>query len=691
MVDNTVRAAQAAVVESLRRQFSSSGQVPDAGLPVPVLRSWARCQRLGLDMGERVRPPSTTRGDLMVARERSAALLAHASGVMEHLHEQIRSSGSMVLLADASGMILHGIGDPAFVDRASRVVLQAGANWSECERGTNAIGASLIERAPVEVLGAEHYLDCNGVLTCSAAPIFDWRGELLGALDISGDHRSHQPHTLGLARMGVRLVERRLFESEHARHALLSFHPRPEGVGGLQEGLLAIDPDGEIVAADRQARALLGVDERRVAGLGNFSNLFRGGFGTLIGRAARDPAALVELELRSGARVHVRVRVSPAWQVGAQSAPVGTARVAAAPDPSRSARQRVTLETLSTGDPGLQFALDRCARIVGRNIPILIQGESGSGKELLARACHNSGPRADGPFVAVNCAAIPENLIESELFGYVGGAFTGARKEGAVGRIQQAHGGTLFLDEIGDMPLAMQARLLRVLQERCVQPVGAGSAVPVDIALLCATHRQLGEQVKAGRFREDLYYRVNGLSVQLPPLRARSDLQRIVRRLLDGSSHHPAPTGVEAAPETMAILAAYPWPGNIRQLQNVLEVALALLDEGETRILPLHLPEEVLQAAGEASPYSTASHSVPPRSGSLHSVSSLSPLPLSEREARPARLADDPDLLPLRRARALDDDAIRAAIARFDGNLSAAARHLGVARNTLYRRMGRPF
>jgi len=676
MVDNTVHAAQAAVIESLRRQFSASGQVPDAGLPVPVLRSWARCQRLGLDMGERVRPPSTTRGDLMVARERSAALLAHASGVMEHLHEQIRSSGSMVLLADASGMILHGIGDPAFVDRASRVVLQAGANWSECERGTNAIGAALIERAPVEVLGAEHYLDCNGVLTCSAAPIFDWRGELLGALDISGDHRSHQPHTLGLARMGVRLVERRLFESEHARHALLSFHPRPEGVGGLQEGLLAIDADGEIVAADRQARALLGTDERRAVGLGNFSNLFRGGFGTLIGRVSRDPAALIELELRSGARVHVRVRVSPAWQVGVHAAPAGPARVVAAPDPSRSARGGVTLETLSTGDPALQFALDRCARIVGRSIPILIQGESGSGKELLARACHNSGPRADGPFVAVNCAAIPENLIESELFGYVGGAFTGARKEGAIGRIQQAHGGTLFLDEIGDMPLAMQARLLRVLQERCVQPVGAGTAVPVDIALLCATHRQLGEQVKAGRFREDLYYRVNGLSVQLPPLRARSDLQRIVRRLLDGSSHHPEPARIDLAPETMAILAAYPWPGNIRQLQNVLEVALALLDEGETSILPLHLPEEVLQAAGEA----------PPRS-----ASPLSPTPLSERVARPVRLADDPELFPLRRARALDDEAIRAAIARFDGNLSAAARHLGVARNTLYRRMGRTF
>jgi transcriptional regulator of acetoin/glycerol metabolism len=668
MGDDPTRVAQAVAIETLRQQFSASGQIAEVGLPTPVLRSWVRCQRLGLDMGERARPPSTTRGDLMVARERSAALLAHASGVMEHLHEQIRASGSMVLLADASGLILHGIGDPAFVDRANRVALQPGANWSECERGTNAIGATLVERAAVEVFGAEHYLDCNGVLTCSAAPIVDWRGELLGALDISGDHRSHQPHTLGLARMGVRLVERRLFESEHARHALLSFHPRPEGVGGLQEGLLAIDPDGEIVAADRQARALLGIEDRRITRLGAYSSLFRSGFGSLIGRAARDPAALVELELRAGARIHARVRVSPAWQVGAQPAQAGAARVAAAPDPSRSARRRVTLETLSTGDPALQFALDRCARIVGRNIPILIQGESGSGKELLARACHNSGPRAEGPFVAVNCAAIPENLIESELFGYVGGAFTGARKEGAIGRIQQAHGGTLFLDEIGDMPLAMQARLLRVLQERCVQPVGASSAVPVDTALLCATHRMLGEQVRAGRFREDLYYRVNGLAVQLPPLRERTDLPRIVRRLLDGSSHHPAPARITVAPQTMAFLEAYAWPGNIRQLQNVLEVALALLDEDETSILPVHLPEELLQVAGDA-PAATS------------------------RLMRPGSQAEhaDPLGLPLRRARALDDEAIRAALERFDGNLSAAARHLGVARNTLYRRMGRPF
>ncbi|MHB1373334.1 MAG: sigma-54-dependent Fis family transcriptional regulator, partial [Thauera sp.] len=616
MTDRSTEAGGPLAIESLRRRYLERGELPDRGVATPVLRSWERCLRLGLELGERARPSNTTRGDLMVARERNAELLNHAGGVMEHLYEQIHASGSMVLLADASGLILHGIGDPAFVDRASRVALQPGASWSECQRGTNAIGATLIERAPVEVFGAEHYLECNGVLTCSAAPIFDCRGELLGALDISGDHRNHQPHTLGLARMGVRLVERRMFESEHARHAIFAFHSRPEGVGGLQEGLLAVDADGEIVAADRQARALLGLERAPTLRLGAFGNLFRSSFGTVIGRAARDPGALMALELRSGACMYARVRVSLAWHVGLQSAQAASRIARAAPDPSRSARTRVTLETLATGDAGLQFALDRCGKIISRNIPVLIQGESGSGKELLARACHNSGPRADGPFVAVNCAAIPETLIESELFGYVGGAFTGARKEGATGRIQQAHGGTLFLDEIGDMPLAMQARLLRVLQERCVQPVGASEPVPVDIALLCATHRVLSESVSAGRFREDLYYRVNGLTVLLPPLRERKDLGVLVRRLIDGSSNHPEPTRIQVDAAAMAILETYAWPGSIRQLQNVLEVALALLDEDEDCIQPIHLPDEVVHGAGSAPVERRAASPQPAQAGS---------------------------------------------------------------------------
>ncbi|ENO83959.1 sigma-54 dependent transcriptional regulator [Thauera linaloolentis 47Lol = DSM 12138] len=338
--------------------------------------------------------------------------------------------------------------------------------------------------------------------------------------------------------------------------------------------------------------------------------------------------------------------------------------------PDAGPDRRVTLARLSTGDAGLQRVLDRAGKVVGRNIPLLIQGESGVGKELLAQACHNSGPRAGGPFVALNCAAIPETLIESELFGYVGGAFTGARREGAVGRIQQAHGGTLFLDEIGDMPLSMQARLLRVLQERRVVPIGAREAVPVDIALVSATHRVLNESVKGGFFREDLYYRINGLTVYLPPLRERTDIRGLVEQLIDEECIGRPRDSVGVSEEVMRFFERYSWPGNIRQLQNVLRVALALLDDDEQVILPQHLPEEIFATE-------------PARADS--------PPALAPAEAAPPARAAVSAGLRGRRLQGLDESLILRVLAEHGGNVSAAARALGIARNTLYRKLGRDF
>ena len=672
MGQSLARSAQSAQLALLRRQFFELGREPDAGLPEPVIRSWQRCRSGGLDERGSSRLDNVSRCEFSAARERSGLLLSQASGVMEHLYEQIRSSGSMVVLSDADGLILHALGDPSFLDRAGRVALQPGADWSERQRGTNAVGSALVERKPIEIFGGEHYLERNNVLTCSAAPIFDPCGEMLGVLDISGDHRSYQPHTLGLARVGVRLLERNLFESAHARDVLFAFHSRPEGVGGLQEGLLAVSADGELVGADRQARALLGLREDcRKGGLGSFGSLFRTSFGAAMDRAARDPMGVLELELRTGGEMYARPRVSLAWYAASGSvraAGRGARRSAEEPARGRAKPGVITLESLATGDRALQLALDRAGKVVGKNIPLLIQGESGVGKELLAQASHNSGPRAGGPFVALNCAAIPENLIESELFGYAGGAFTGARREGAVGRIQQAHGGTLFLDEIGDMPLAMQARLLRVLQERRVLPIGAGEAVPVDIALVCATHRLLGEEVKAGRFREDLYYRVNGLTVSLPPLRERTDIRRIVMKLIDDEATDRPPGRVRVGEDVMRFVERYPWPGNIRQLQNVLRVALALLEDDEDEIGPQHLPEEIFSS--DASTHEK--HPVQPG----------------------VAVASDEPAQPARRGRRLKDfqaDVIQRALDEVDGNVSAAARQLGISRNTLYRKLGYKF
>ena len=315
-----------------------------------------------------------------------------------------------------------------------------------------------------------------------------------------------------------------------------------------------------------------------------------------------------------------------------------------------------TLDDFLAGDPGLAAVARRALRLVGKDIPLLIEGETGTGKELFARAFHRSGSRFDRPFVAVNCAAIPEGLIESELFGYEEGAFSGARRRGHVGKLLQANGGTLFLDEIGDMPLALQARLLRVLQEREVTPLGSSRVLPVDFSLLCATHRALPEAVAAGRFRADLYYRINGVRLALPPLRERSDLVPLVAQLLaDESGGRP----VAVAPAVWQAFTRYSWPGNLRQLHGVLRTLCALLEPGET-LLPSHLPEELLEVMPAAEVEEAGEPpAAPPRSTPAHGE----------------RLAE------------VELQLMRRVLADCNGNVSAAARRLGVSRNTLYRRL----
>jgi transcriptional regulator with PAS, ATPase and Fis domain len=278
------------------------------------------------------------------------------------------------------------------------------------------------------------------------------------------------------------------------------------------------------------------------------------------------------------------------------------------------------------------------------------------GKELFARAAHDSSARYGKPFVAINCAAMPENLIEAELFGYAPGAFTGAKREGSLGRLREAHGGTLFLDEIGDMPLGMQARLLRVLQERQVTPLGDGKPVPVDFALVCASHRKLRDEADAGRFRSDLYYRINGLTVVLPPLRERDDFAVLTRRML--ADFNPG-REVQLEPALMVRLQAYSWPGNLRQYANVLRTASAMLDDHEDHITWSHLPEDVLE-------------DLTAPAGALAALGSGKASVVSA---------------PSNNLQELGRTAIRQALDSSRGNMSQAAKLLGISRQTLYRKL----
>ncbi len=675
--------ARSMSLQEARSLYFGRGELPEALLDQNVLRSWERCRQAGLDPARVECGEPNVRG-VAEARERNRTLISHAQPVLEHLFEQIRNSHSMVILADARGMVLQSYGDADFLSRAEQVALHPGASWHEFERGTNAIGTALAERGAVNVFGSEHFFEGNAFLTCSASPIQDAQGRLMGVLDISSDYRAFQRHSLGLVKMSSRIIEKRLFESEFAHQGLLSFHSRPDHVGSLCEALLAISPEGDLLGADQAALELLGM-RREDLPRRHYNMLFDVPLGTLIDRARRDPSSLIAISGRNGERFYARLRGNFGALVAGAPALVDAKgeRMAtrsrqeppAAAAPQAAARPtggkpRLTLQSLSTGDERLQAAIDKGTRILGRDIPILIQGESGAGKEMFAKAFHNSGPRSAGPFVALNCAAIPETLIESELFGYSGGAFTGARKEGAVGKIQQAHGGTLFLDEIGDMPLSLQTRLLRVLQERCVTPLGTNKSIPVDITLVCATHRRLKEEVARGGFREDLYYRLNGLCINLPSLRERSDIDSLIEKLL--LEEAGPDRKVRVSRKVMDAFISYRWPGNIRQLNNVIKVAIALLDDDEETIETWHLPDDIFEEISEIGhPAATPQHD-----GGTARINIAATVGAAS-GASMGRLEE------------IEREMIQRTLEAENGNISSAARRLGISRNTLYRKLGR--
>jgi transcriptional regulator of acetoin/glycerol metabolism len=534
-------------------------------------------------------------------------------------------------------MLMHTLGDVDFLSKAERVALSSGSSWQEQHRGTNAIGTALAEAGSVEIHGAEHFLERNGFLTCAAAPIMAADGQLMGVIDISGDQRSRHPHTLGLVGMAARMIENRIVIASSRRNIRLHLHAHPEGIGSVAEGIIALSEDGWIIGANRNGLGLLHLVPADL-GTTPLTRSMDAKFEELLARHKRRPDQPTQVRLHDGSTLFVQVYAEQA----ALTVSAPAARPATAPDDA--------LAGLDTGDVRWRSATDKERRISGKPIPLLIHGESGVGKELFARAVHDSGPRAAGPFVAINCAALPENLIEAELFGYTPGAFTGARREGSIGRLREAHGGTLFLDEIGDMPLSMQTRLLRVLQERQVTPLGGGRAVDVDFTLICATHRKLREDADAGVFRSDLYYRINGLTVNLPALRERSDFQALTERLL---AYLNPQREIYLAPDLLAQLSRHSWPGNLRQYSSVLRTASAMLESDENCIDWPHLSDDM--------------------------VEELSAMP--QQPARTITHSTVQNLKELSRA------AIQQALENSHGNISAAARQLGISRQTLYRKL----
>jgi len=627
-------------------------------MPLIIETSHQRSQRYGLRPESPADYGPLARSELSLLIERNRLLHAHAVPAMETLYQQIVNTHNMVILTDSTGVIVHTLGDDDFLEKANRVALQPGVAWSEASKGTNAIGTAIAEKSPTLVHADQHYLSANHFLTCSAAPITDHLGNVVGVLDVSGDQRSFHKHTMALVRMSALMIENQLFAATFEDAITLHFHTRPEFIGTLMEGIASFSPGGRFLAANRNGLFQLGLPFTALQSH-TFSSLFGLPVSALYDHYRTAAPGLLNLCMHNGVRVYGRAQLRLANGALRQSLTDEHPSVANTPQPATIASQAAAhnrrlsgLRYLRTGDPQLELVLDKVTRVLGRDIPIMIMGETGTGKELLAQAIHNDSPRAMSPFVAVNCASIPETLIESELFGYEDGAFTGARKKGAVGKILQANGGTLFLDEIGDMPFSLQARLLRVLQERMVTPLGSDKSIPVNVELICATNHNLRERMARGQFREDLYYRLNGLVVKLPPLRERTDLETVVKKILatesDGGRY-------QVSAEILTLFRQHRWPGNFRQLTNLLRTAIVMAGD-ETDIGLRHMPDDFLD---------DITHDQP-----LH------------QEANTERmLAQGANL------EEMEQSVILKSLEAHGGNVSATARALGVSRNTIYRKL----
>ncbi|UVF17677.1 sigma-54-dependent Fis family transcriptional regulator [Microvirga terrae] len=609
-------------IQHARQRFFSQKAVPGGLIPQSILRSWTRCQALGLEGRANALPEPLTAYEFALTAGEAEAFKRLCRPEVEALYADAQATDSIVILTNASGLVLDTIGSLDFAERAARVALRPGVPWSEQVVGTNAIGTSLAEGSPIEVRGAEHYLECNRILSCSAIPIMGPQGNVLGVLDLSGPAETHHAHALGLVKLAAEQIEHRLFEQGFAGADVVRLHVDPAMLGTSREGILVFE-DGRLKAANRHGLALIG---RRFDDIGRatWADLFREQLASLVENGS--------LKRENGTTLVGRLE-------GFRRATAPRARVArSGPSPAPS----------PIFDPETTRSLTRAVRLVDAAVPVLIRGETGTGKEVFARTVHARSGRSGKPLIAVNCAALPETLMEAELFGYQAGAFTGARPGGSKGTLREADGGVLFLDEIGDMPLALQTKLLRALQEREVVPLGGGRPVPVDFLLICATNRNLWDLVEAGAFRSDLYFRIAQYTIELSPLRHRSDRVQLIEQIWDDLGAETQ--GIVMAQECRERLVTYDWPGNFRQLVGCLRAMMALCEPGETLTVDA-LPPDL--RAGAATPERPAF----PRGRGQATLEAVTTTAMQ--------------------------DALRAA----RGNVSLAARRLGVSRSTLYRRM----
>ncbi len=617
-----------------------------------IKESWQRCELYGLEHSNQPQLQRLGQGDQNSLDEEYHRLITTTGNEVLPYYENILSNTQcLILLTDNQGQVLNSWGDKRFLASPHKALFEKGIDWKERKNGTNAIGTALACGEAVQIQRDDHFLKANRFMIGSAAPVYDVDRTLLGILDISSDAYLPQSHTLGMVKLMSQSIENRLIISTFSdEHFLLTFNTNFDNLDSQWSGIIVFSEGGTIISANRRAEIILCYD----LALANITDIFDVSLQKLKNLLPNLPfsfGALNKYQMHGFIKAPIK-----------NLAPIIQTADFRDNAPTASDADLISLEQFSFGDKKISRCIEQAKRIIDKDIPIIIHGETGVGKEVFVKGLHHYSQRRMHQLVAVNCAAIPSDLVESELFGYEKGAFTGASNKGSIGFIRKAHKGTLFLDEIGEMPLSVQSRLLRVLQERKVTPLGSTENYHVDIKLISATNRNLRKAVESGQFRQDLYYRVSGLNLELPPLRERTDKKQLFHQVNTLYSSGNSSENEKLSPEIVECFNQHPWPGNVRQLVSVIQIAQAMSDDEPLQTK--HLPDDFFEDLKRN------------KIDKNHTINN-----------DPVQVEQIIEYMTIEDKISADRAKLLQVYKECKGNISKTARALAISRNTLYKRL----
>ncbi|GAE02441.1 transcriptional regulator, Fis family [Clostridium botulinum B str. Osaka05] len=614
-----------------------------------VLKSHEKCNSLGISKDLVYSKKIIKDEELKRELNNNSELIIIATPFMNKLYQFVKGSNFFVILTDGKGCILNVIGDESILKEAFNVKMIPGAYMDEKNMGTNAMSMALSEKSPIQISGEEHYVKAYHRWTCSAAPIKDINGKIIGTLDLTGYSENVHSHTLGMVVAATNAIEKMIELNNYNRALQVSKKSIENVFNSIQRAILRVDLSGAIKTINNNAIELLGFNENDIKSMKMWDLIPDW---SMVLDEIYDKGSFVDEDVYVHClknKLQLNLSAYPIYDSSMRIIEV-TCLLSDIQKTRKLAGRILSGQAIYTFDKiigeskKLLSIIDYSKKIADSRSTILITGDSGTGKEVFAQSIHNYSDRKDKPFIAVNCGAIPRNLIESELFGYEEGAFTGAKRGGYRGKFENSHGGTIFLDEIGEMPLDMQIKLLRVIEEGVINRIGSSKQIPVNSRIIAATNKDLREEVEKGNFRKDLFYRINVLPVYLPALKERrEDIPLLIDYFMNKTSKHLNKRKVEIAPAYMERLMNYHWPGNIRELENIVELIINAESVEIINNINHHSSKEVRDKEKEET-----------------MVFNLE---------------------------IVEKNHIKEVLNKFDGNVSSAAKALGIGRNTLYRKI----